>query len=85
MFASLPLALRALVAGRLNSRVPATALIALGGLVSSSTGLSRFGVTWTFAPALLGVLLIFAGFLVSEEVLRDLSLAFVRLPLGRRT
>jgi hypothetical protein len=85
LVASLPLAVRALAAGRLNSRVPATALIALGGLVSSTTGLSRFGVTWTFAPGLLGVLLIFAGFLVSEEVLRTLSLGFVRLPLGKRT
>lgn len=74
---SLPLAVRALAAGRLNSRVPATVLIALGGFVPSVTsGLERFGVTWAFALGeLLGVLLIFAGFLVSEEVFR-------RLPFG---
>jgi hypothetical protein len=74
---SLPLAARALAAGRLSSRVPATVLIALGGFVPSVTsGLERFGVTWAFALGeLLGVLLIFAGFLVSEEVFR-------RLPFG---
>jgi hypothetical protein len=74
---SLPLAARALVAGKLSSRVPATVLIALGGFVPSVTsGLERFGVTWAFALGeLLGVLLIFAGFLVSEEVFR-------RLPFG---
>ena len=74
---SLPLAVRALASGRLSSRVPATVLIALGGFVPSVTsGLERFGVTWAFALGeLLGVLLIFAGFLVSEEVFR-------RLPFG---
>jgi len=74
---SLPLAVSALASGRLSSRVPATVLIALGGFVPSVTsGLERFGVTWAFALGeLLGVLLIFAGFLVSEEVFR-------RLPFG---
>ena len=72
LVASVPLAARALAAGRLSSRVPATVLIALGGFVPSVTsGLERFGVTWAFALGeLLGVLLIFAGFLVSEEVFR---------------
>jgi len=72
LVASIPLAVRALAAGRLSSRVPATVLIALGGFVPSVTsGLERFGVTWAFALGeLLGVLLIFAGFLVSEEVFR---------------
>jgi hypothetical protein len=76
--ASIPLAARALASGRLSSRVPATALIALGGFVPSLTGgLERFGVTWSFSLGeLLGVLFIFAGFLVSEEVFR-------RLPFGR--
>lgn len=70
--ASAPLAARALATGRLSPRVPATVLIALGGFVPSVTsGLERFGVTWAFALGeLLGVVLIFAGFLVSEEVLR---------------
>jgi hypothetical protein len=77
LVASLPLAVRALAAGQLSSRVPATVLIALGGFIPSVTsGLERFGVTWAFALGeLLGVLLIFAGFLVSEEVFR-------RLPFG---
>jgi hypothetical protein len=77
--ASLPLAARALAAGRLSSRVPATMLIALGGFIPSLTsGLERFGVTWAFALGeLLGVLCILAGFLVSEEVFR-------RLPFGAR-
>jgi hypothetical protein len=74
LFASLPGAFVALPRGRLNSRVPATLLIALGGLVPSFTsGLNRFGVTWTFfLGELVGVVLIFAGFLVSEEVFRNI-------------
>ena len=67
---SLPGAFRALVRGELNSRVPATLLIALGGFIPGLTsGLNRFGVTWSFfLGELLGVLLIFAGFVVSTEV-----------------
>lgn len=76
LLASIPLAVRALREGRLSSRVSATALIALGGFIPSITsGLDRFGVTWSFALGeFLGVLFIFAGFLVSEEVFRDLPL-----------
>jgi len=72
-FASLPGAVRALFAGKLNSRVPATLLIAAGGFVPGVTsGLNRFGVTWSFfLGEFLGVLLIFTGFLVSEEVFRN--------------
>jgi hypothetical protein len=72
LVASTPLAARAVASGQLSSRVPATVLIALGGFVPSiTTGLERFGITWAFALGeLLGVLLIFAGFLVSEEVFR---------------
>ena len=75
-FASLPGAVVALLAGRLNSRVPATILIALGGFIPGVTsGLNRFGITWSFfLGELLGVLLIFAGFLVSEEVFANLRL-----------
>ena len=64
------MAVAALLTGRLNSRVPATLLIALGGFVPSITsGLERYGVTWSFyLGQLLGVLFILAGFLVSEEV-----------------
>jgi hypothetical protein len=76
LVASLPRAVASLLAGRLNSRVPATLLIALGGFVPAvTTGLDRFGITWSlFLGQLLGVLFIFAGFLVSEEVFKDLRL-----------
>ena len=59
----------------LGSRVPAVAPIALGGFIPSITsGLDRFGVTCAFPPGEFpGVLLVFAGFPVSE-VLRDLAL-----------
>jgi len=68
--ASLPTGIAALVAGRLNSRVPATILIALGAFIPGLTsGLNRFGVTWSFfLGEFLGLVLIFAGFLVSEDV-----------------
>jgi hypothetical protein len=86
LVASIPLAARALVSGRLSSRVPATVLIAAGGFIPSVTsGLERFGVTWAFALGeLLGVLLIFAGFLVSEEVFRRLPLGLAALAAWRR-
>ena len=76
LIASLPGAAAALFERRLNSRVPATLLIALGSLVPAVTsGLNRFGITWSFfLGELLGVLLIFAGFLVSEEVFANLPL-----------
>jgi len=68
--ASLPRASVALARGELHSRVPATLLIALGGFIPGVTsGLNRFGITWAFfLGELLGVLLIFAGFVVSTEV-----------------
>lgn len=71
--ASLPGAVVALRQGKLHSRVPATILIALGAFIPSLTsGLNRFGVTWSFfLGEFLGVLLIFIGFLVSEEVFRN--------------
>jgi hypothetical protein len=74
--ASLPGAARALLNGKLNSRVPATILIAAGAFIPGVTsGLNRFGVTWSFfLGEFLGVLLIFAGFLVSEEVFRNIRL-----------
>ena len=73
---SLPLAADALMKGKLNSRVPATLLIAAGAFIPGVTsGLNRFGVTWSFfLGELLGVLLIFTGFLVSEEVFRNVRL-----------
>lgn len=74
LVASLPGAATALMRGKLNSRVPATLLIALGAFIPGVTsGLNRFGVTWSFfLGELLGVLLILGGFLVSEEVFRNI-------------
>ena len=71
--ASLPGAVAALREGKLNSRVPATIAIALGAFIPGLTsGLNRFGVTWSFfLGEFLGVLLIFIGFLVSEDVFRN--------------
>ena len=85
-FASIPGAWRAFVDGTLNSRVPATILIALGGFIPGWTsGLNRFGVTWSFfIGELLGVVFIFLGFLVSIEVVSDLRLPFTRVVLRRR-
>ena len=74
LVASTPSAASALVKGKVNSRVPATILIAIGAFIPGLTsGLNRFGVTWSFfLGEFLGVLLIFAGFLVSEEVFRNI-------------
>ena len=84
--ASVPGAWRAFRAGTLNSRVPATILIALGGFIPGWTsGLNRFGITWSFfIGELLGVVLIFLGFLVSIEVFRDVRLPFTRVVLRHR-
>jgi hypothetical protein len=80
LVASLPRAVASLLAGRLNSRVPATLLIAAGGFVPGLTsGLNRFGVTWSFfLGELVGVVLIFTGFLISEEVFKDFRLVRTR-------
>ena len=75
-FASLPAAASALVRGELNSRVPATILIAVGAFIPGLTsGLNRFGVTWSFfLGEFVGLLLIFLGFLVSEDVFRNVRI-----------
>ncbi|HEX2141991.1 MAG TPA: hypothetical protein VHK28_06920 [Candidatus Limnocylindria bacterium] len=85
-FASIPGAVRAFGEGRLNSRVPATLLIALGGFIPGWTsGLNRFGITWSFyLGEFAGVLLIFLGFLVSIEVFSDIRLPFTNVVLARR-
>ena len=86
LVASLPGAAIALVRGRLNSRVPATILIALGGLIPAITsGLNRFGDTsGFFVGELAGVILLFVGFLVSVEVFRVIRVPFTRLVLRTR-
>ncbi|MGA3030541.1 MAG: hypothetical protein ABSE58_07375 [Candidatus Limnocylindrales bacterium] len=84
--ASIPGAIAALVTGRLNSRVPATLLIALGGLIPAITsGLNRFGDTsGFFVGELLGVIFLFAGFLVSIEVFRVFRVPFTSIVLRTR-
>jgi hypothetical protein len=84
--ASIPGAIRSFRAGTLNSRVPATLLIALGGFVPGLTsGLNRFGVTWSFfLGELIGIVFIFVGFLASTEVFSDIRLPFTRVVLVRR-
>lgn len=86
--ASLPGSLRALVTGRLHSRVPATILIAIGGFMASGGDLlNRFGITSYFqAGKFVAVLFLFAGFLVSIEAFRTIRIPFTSLALasGRR-
>jgi hypothetical protein len=85
--ASLPGALRSLVGGTINSRVPATILIAIGGIIPAITsGMNRFGATsGFFVGELLGVGFLFAGFLVSVEVFREVRVPFTAVVLWRRT
>lgn len=88
LVASLPGAARALVTGRIHSRVPATILIAIGAFIPTVTdSLNRFGATELFQLGkFLGVVFLFAGFLVSVEVFREIRIPFtgVRLTAGRR-
>ena len=81
--ASIPGAAADLVRGRLNSRVPATLLIALGGLITAITsGLNRFGSTsGFFIGEFLGVFFLFAGFLVSLEVFGEVRVPFTAIVL----
>jgi len=85
---SLPGAARALVTGRINSRVPATILIAIGAFIPAVTdSLNRLGSTELFQLGkFLGVVFLFAGFLVSIEVFREIRVPFtgIRLVTGRR-
>jgi hypothetical protein len=86
--ASLPGAVRALLSGRLHSRVPATILIAIGGLLASGgDALNRFGVTNYFQVGkFLAVCFLLAGFLVSIETFREIRIPFTAIRLrGRRT
>jgi len=86
--ASLPGTARALVAGKLHSRVPATILIAIGAFFPTFTdSLNRAGATELFQLGkFLGVVFLFAGFLVSVEVFREVRIPFtsIRLATARR-
>jgi len=82
--ASLPMALRALLAGRLHSRVPSTLLIAVGAFIPAATDelLVRVGFKDLFeAGKLLGVILMFAGFLISSETFREVRIPFTSIRL----
>jgi hypothetical protein len=86
--ASLPGALRALLSGRIHSRVPATLLIALGATAATGTDvLARFGSTDLFQVGrFVAVGLLFLGFLVSIETFNEIRLPFTGRVLrgGRR-
>jgi hypothetical protein len=86
--ASLPAATKNLLLGRLHSRVPATLLIALGGLLISGTDFGvKGGSTDIFqASKLVGIAMIFAGFLISIEAFREIRIPFtsIRIAGGRR-
>ncbi len=76
--ASLPGTVRALATRRIHSRVPATILIAIGAFIPTLTdSLNRFGSTQLFQLGkFLGVIFLFAGFLVSIEVFRTIRIPF---------
>ena len=82
--ASLPAMLAALWRGQLHSRVPATILIAVGAFIPSVTdSLNRFGSTELFQVGkFLGVVFLFAGFLVSIEVFREIRVPFTSIRLA---
>jgi hypothetical protein len=86
LVASLPGAVVGLVRGRLNTRVPATILIAIGALIPAITsGLNRFGNTsGFFVGELLGIVFLLLGFLVSAEVFREIRIPFTRVVLRSR-
>ena len=81
--ASLPGAIRALRRGDINSRVPATLLIALGAFIPALTdSLNRFGSTeWYQSGKLLSALLLLAGFLVSTETFSEIRVPFTSVVL----
>ncbi len=82
--ASLPGAVRALVSGRINSRAPATLLIALGAFVPTITdSLVLVGSTeWFQLGKFVGLVLLFVGFLVSIDVFREYRIPFTPIRLS---
>ncbi len=85
LVASLPGAFRALLSGRIHSRVPATILIAIGALIPTVTdSMARLGDTdFFYVGKFLGVVFLFAGFLVSIEVFREIRIPFTSIQLSR--
>ena len=86
LIASLPATGRALLTGNIHSRVPATILIAIGAFIPAITdSLNRFGSTELFhLGKFLGVVFLFAGFLVSIEVFREIRVPFTAIRLSTR-
>ncbi len=82
--ASVPATLRALFAGKLHSRVPATILIAIGAFLPAfADSLVAAGYPALHEIGLfLGVVFLFAGFLVSSETFREVRIPFTRIRLG---
>jgi MFS family permease len=87
LVASLPGAFRDLVNGRLHPRVPATILIAIGGMFPAiADSLLRAGnAQYGSVGKLLGVIFLFAGFLVSTEIIREVRIPFTHIRLGTRS
>jgi hypothetical protein len=86
--ASIPGAVKGLLTGKLHSRVPAVLLIAIGAFIPTVTdSLYRFGSPTLYELGhLVGVVLIFLGFLVSIEVFREIRIPFTsRVLRGART
>ncbi len=83
LVASLPSTVRALLAGRIHSRVPATMLIAIGAFIPLVTdSMNRLGSTEFFQIGkFLGVVFLFAGFLVSVETFREIRIPFTGIRL----
>jgi hypothetical protein len=83
LVASLPGAARALLSGRLHSRVPATILIAIGAFIPTITdSLNRAGSTELFQLGkFLGIVFLYAGFLVSIETFRVIRVPFTAITL----
>ena len=83
--ASIPGMVGALIRGRLHSRVMATILIAIGGLLASGgDALNRFGVTNYFQVGkFLSVVFLIIGFLVSIEAFREIRIPFTSVRISR--
>ena len=83
---SLPGTIKGLFDGTTNSRVPATILIAVGAIIPAITsGMNRFGDTSAFyVGEFLGVVFLFAGFLVSIEVFQQFRVPFTGHVLWQR-
>ncbi|HEY8199684.1 MAG TPA: hypothetical protein VIF44_07905 [Candidatus Limnocylindrales bacterium] len=84
--ASLPGTWRAIRTRHINSRVPATILIAIGAFIPTITdSLNRLGSTEFFQVGkFLGLIFLFAGFLVSVEVFREIRVPFTHIILRPR-